>query len=83
MKDLKTLTLGEIAAIESITGHSLEDQNQPRGKYSAALVMVLQKRKNPDYTLDDAYNMDASDAEAVINEYFGDAEDPFDQPTAD
>lgn len=67
----KTLTLGEQATIETITGRNIDDADQPRGKYLAALVMVLKKRKDPDFKLDDAYAMDVSDAQAVIEEYFG------------
>lgn len=85
----KTLTLGEIAAVEQITGVQYEDPDQPRGKYLAALVVVLKKREVmkrraagedvPDFTLADALNMDAQDASDVIAEYFGDLEAPLDQ----
>lgn len=75
----KTLTLGELASIETITGHDWGDQNQPKGKWMAATVMVLMKRTNPDFKLDDAYAMDVSDAEKVITDYFGDDADPLDE----
>lgn len=73
----KTLTLGEMALVEEITGHNLDDTNQPRGKYLAALVTVIRKRTNPEFTLEDAWSMDVTEVEAIVND-FTDALDPKD-----
>lgn len=70
-KPVKMLTLGEMAEVERITGHNFDDQVQPRGIWIAAVVMVLRKRKEPDFTLEDAYDMDANEAGDMISEYFG------------
>jgi hypothetical protein len=78
----KTLTLGETAAVEGISGlpiDALNDPTAPKSKLIAALVMVLKKRSDPDFTLDDAWAMDTQDAAALIQDFFGDEEDPKDK----
>lgn len=82
----KTFSLGEIALIESITGYTIEDEDQPRGKYLAAQVLCLKKREVmkrraagedvPDFTLEDAYNLDVDEAGELLKKAFGDADGP-------
>lgn len=71
----KTLTIGEIAAVEDFTGRQIDDENQPRGKYLMALTWVLKKRTDPAFTIKDVQDMDVTESEAIISEYF-DTEDP-------
>lgn len=72
------LTLGEIAAVENLAGVSIDAIGQdetPKGKAMAALVFVTKKRDNPDFTFDDALNMDMDEALAIIS----DEDDPKDK----
>jgi hypothetical protein len=73
---MKQLTLGEIAKVEDLTGRSIDDQDQPRGKYLIALTYVLKRRETPDFTYADAENMDASEAGEVVSAFFEDADEP-------
>ena len=73
---MKQLTLGEIAKVEDLTGRSIDDQNQPRGKYLIALTYVLKRREDPDFTYADAENMDASEAGDVVGGFFEDTDEP-------
>lgn len=69
----KSLTLGETAKVESIAGapiDALGDPTAPKGRLLAALVMVLKQRSQPDFTLDDAMNMDAAEAGDLIDTFF-------------
>lgn len=72
------LTLGEIAAVENLAGVSIDSIGQdetPKGKAMAALVFITKKRDNPDFTFEDALNMDMDEALAIIS----DEEDPKDK----
>lgn len=71
----QNLKLGEVAKIESITGYSIEDNDQPVGKRLAAMVFVAQRRSNPKFTLEDAYDMDMEEAGQVVAEVFGITDD--------
>lgn len=74
----KRLTLGEIAAIENLSGVSIDslmDEGTPKGKALAALVFVAKKREDPDFTFDDALNTDMDEAMEIVNATMGD-EDP-------
>lgn len=56
---LENLTVAEIEAIEEITGVPLDKlgkADQPKGKMLRAMVYVTQRRKNPDFTMEDAGN---------------------------
>ena len=67
---MKQLTLGEVAKVEDLTGRQFDDNAQPRGRYLIALVYVLKRRDNPDFTYEDAENLDANEAGDLINDYF-------------
>ncbi|MEV8015644.1 hypothetical protein AB0O76_04650 [Streptomyces sp. NPDC086554] len=60
--DLKmdALTIGEICAIEDITGQPLDSLNKPgakRGPMLRAMAYVVMKRKHPDFSIEDADNL--------------------------
>jgi hypothetical protein len=73
---MKQLTLGEIAKVEDLTGRSIDDPDQPRGKYLIALTYVLARRDKPDFTYEDAENMDASEAGEVVTAFFDEVNEP-------
>jgi len=55
--DYSTLTMGEIATIESLSGQSigaLEDQDSPKGLALAALAYVGKLREDKSFTWNDA-----------------------------
>jgi len=75
---MKTLTLGETAEVESIAGlpiDALKDESAPKAKLAAGIVFVIKKRENKDFTIKDAFEMDAGEAADILSEFFGD-EDP-------
>jgi len=54
---LESLTIDEIDAIEEITGQPLDSLNKPgsrRAPMLKAMAYVVMKRKNPDFTIEDA-----------------------------
>ena len=54
--DYADLTLGEIETIEELTGKTLDDiveVKTPRGRLMRALVFVITKRTNPNYTFEE------------------------------
>lgn len=65
------LTLGEIAAVEDLSGISIDQIQEagvPKGKALAALVMVVKKRETPGFTFKDALAMDMQEAMALIGD---------------
>ena len=55
--DVNTLTLGEVEAMEDIVGRDVMrelGQGTPSVKTLLALVYVMKRRTNPEFTLDDA-----------------------------
>lgn len=71
------LTLGEIAAIEELSGRSiatLDDNEQPQGKMLAALVYVTKKREDQTFSFKQAMDMDFEEAAALLG--LGEDEDP-------
>lgn len=63
--DINKLTLGEIAAVENLAGVGmgvLGDEEAPKGKLLAALVFVVKKRSNSEFTFEDAMNVDMETA---------------------
>jgi hypothetical protein len=73
--DFETLTLAEVETIELITGSSIDqlmDAGQPKGKALKAIIFVIKKRVDPNYTLEDAGRIPLKEAQ----EAFMGAEDP-------
>lgn len=54
--DVESLTLGEIADLEDVTGRSIGDIDwrRPSGKVVLGMAWILQRRENQCFTLDDA-----------------------------
>lgn len=58
--DIKTLTMGEIAKIEDLSGlpiSALGDEDAPKGKLMAALALVIKRRTDSKFTLEMANQM--------------------------
>lgn len=57
---LESLTINEIDAIEEITGQPLDALKKPgtkRGPMLRAMAYVVMKRKHPDFSVEDAGNL--------------------------
>lgn len=66
---LENLTLGEVAAIESLSGQSvavLADGTAPLGKTMAAMAYVIKRRANLDYKFEDALNLTMAEAGVIL-----------------
>lgn len=94
MIDLESLTLGEVAAIEDLSGQgiaTIADDDRPKGKALAALVMVIKRRSGePTYTFNQALAVPLAEANALVGgdnddgETDGDAEGKDDSsPTSE
>jgi len=73
--DFESLTLEEVETIELISGSSIDqlmESGQPKGKALKAIVFVAEKRKNPEFTLEQAGKVSLKDAQNV----FVDVDDP-------
>lgn len=70
MLDLESLTLGEVAAIEELSGqgiNAIADDDRPKGKALAALVMVIKRREGePTFTFNQALAVPLSEANALV-----------------
>lgn len=76
--DFDSLTLGEVATIEDLSGFaisSLSDQT-PQGKFLAALVMVVKRRTGePTFTFNAALNVPMTEAHTFLGLDTGDDDD--------
>jgi hypothetical protein len=55
--DFESLTLNEVEQIELITGNSIDqllDAGQAKGKAMKAIIFIMKKRIDPDFTLEQA-----------------------------
>ena len=69
MEAINKLTLGDVAAVESLSGMSISaigDDEQPKGKALAALVFVIKRKSDSDFTFEDAMNMTMEEASEVL-----------------
>lgn len=68
--DFDSLTLGEVALIEELSGQSIgsiADEGAPKGKAMAAIVMVIKRRTGePDYQFNQALMVPLSEANALL-----------------
>ncbi|AVR56160.1 tail assembly chaperone [Microbacterium phage Naby] len=67
--DFDKLTLGEVAAIEDLSGVAISAVNEqtPQGKFLAALTMVAKRRSGePAFTFNQALAMPMTDAHAFL-----------------
>jgi hypothetical protein len=76
--DINTLTLGEVAAVEDLSGLAIDqlgEEGVKKGRLYAAIIFVLNKRANPDYKFEDALNLDM----AALADMFQTDPDPKDK----
>lgn len=70
MFDVTQLTLGEVAAIEDLSGRSIDEldsENTPKGKLLAALAYVVKRRTGtPTYTWNEALGLTLTEASEII-----------------
>jgi hypothetical protein len=67
--DIKSLTMGEIAKIEELSGlpiAALGDEESPKGKLMAAFALVVKRRTDPKFTLEMANQMTMDEITALI-----------------
>lgn len=68
--NINSLTLGEVDTIETLTGASIDsigDDGRPKGKMLAALVYVVKRREDREYTFNQAQTVTLSEAEDLID----------------
>jgi hypothetical protein len=73
--DFETLTLNEVEQIELITGNSIDqilDAGQAKGKAMKAIIFIMKKRIDPDFTLEQAGQISMTEA----NRLFAGESDP-------
>lgn len=67
--DINTLTLGEVAKIEELSGQplaSLSDEAAPKGKLMTALAFVIKRRQDPKYTMIQAEGLRMADIQELL-----------------
>lgn len=69
--DIQQLTLGEIATVERVSGQALanlSDTDKPKGELLSALALVIKRRTEPSYTLEQAQNLTMADIDALLED---------------
>ena len=67
--DFESLTLNEVETIELITGSSIDqlmDAGQAKGKAMKAIIFVMKKRTDPNFTLEQAGALSMTEANALF-----------------
>ena len=67
--DFESLTLNEVEQIELITGISIDqilDAGQPKGKAMKAIIFIMKKRLDPNFTLEQAGSISMTEANALF-----------------
>jgi hypothetical protein len=67
--DFESLTLNEVEQIELITGNSIDqllDAGQAKGKAMKAIIFIMKKRLDPNFTLEQAGSISMSEANALF-----------------
>lgn len=67
--DIKSLTMGEIAKIEDLSGlpiSALGEEGSPKGKLMAAFALVVKRRTDPKFTLEMANQMTMDEITALL-----------------
>jgi hypothetical protein len=67
--DFESLTLNEVEQIELITGNSIDqilDAGQAKGKAMKAIIFVMKKRLDPNFTIEQAGSMSMTEANALF-----------------
>ena len=67
--DFESLTLNEVEQIELITGNSIDqilDAGQAKGKAMKAIIFIMKKRVDPNFTLEQAGSISMTEANALF-----------------
>ena len=67
--DFESLTLNEVETIELFTGASIDQimsEGQPKGKALKAIIFVIKKREDPNFTIEQAGSFKMSDVNALL-----------------
>ena len=67
--DFESLTLNEVEQIELITGSSIDqlmDAGQAKGKAMKAIIFIMKKRTDPNFTLEQAGALSMTEANALF-----------------
>lgn len=67
--DFESLTLEEVEQIELIAGTSIDqlmDAGQPKGKALKAIIYVIKKREDPNFTLEQAGKIPLKEAQGAF-----------------
>jgi hypothetical protein len=67
--DFESLTLNEVEQIELITGNSIDqilDAGQPKGKAMKAIIFIMKKRIDPDFTIEQAGQISMTEANSLF-----------------
>lgn len=68
--DFDALTLDEVEQIELISGVSIDQimkRGTPKGRALKAIIYVVAKRTDPDYTIEQAGKLQFQEAAALLN----------------
>ena len=80
MDVVSKLTVGDIAIVEELSGMGISvlgDETAPKGKVMAALVYVIKRKENKDFTFKDAMEMTMDEVTAVLG--IDEEDDPKDE----
>ena len=67
--DFESLTLNEVEQIELITGSSIDqilDAGQAKGKAMKAIIFIMKKRIDPDFTIEQAGEISMTEANGLF-----------------
>ena len=67
--DFESLTLNEVEQIELITGSSIDqllDAGQAKGKAMKAIIFIMKKRIDPNFTIEQAGSLSMAEANALF-----------------
>ena len=79
MEAINKLTLGDVAAVEELSGQSIGamgDEDAPKGKLLAALAFVTKRKSDKNFTFADALDLTMDEVTEIIGL---DVEDPKDR----
>lgn len=71
MASINDLTIDDIAEVEGLAGQPLADLSNPaamKGKLMKAVVFVLRRRDNPEFTFADAGRLTLTEMNEVLDE---------------
>lgn len=69
MIDINSLTLGEVAKVEDLSGLPISafgNEDKPKGLALAALAFVWKRRSEPTFTWNDAQGLTLDDANTIL-----------------